>query len=112
MSQCASRRTPRWSVSGQPTLVPALVAGLERGIARVRVGPPLLANGPICGLTLFWSPGPVKFTQVASLLKLYPSDEKTSCMSQLLLPVLLVLLARSVFFMPSVPRLRRPPPLL
>src|SRR5688572_17270146 len=78
MSQRApcGRVMPRWSVlgGGQPLSTPSM-AGLPGSSACVCVEPPLLASGPSCGFTLFWSPAWLNdVAQLVSLLRLLPSD--------------------------------------
>src|SRR5438132_73324 len=46
------RGAPRWSVAGQPTFVPASIAGLPGKSACVGVGPPLFFSGPSRGSVL------------------------------------------------------------
>src|SRR5579884_379896 len=50
MAPCCGRASPRWSVVGALTLLPAPMAGLPDSKAIVGVGPPLFASAPNLGL--------------------------------------------------------------
>ena len=60
LSPSTGRGKPRWSVVGQPVLVPRSMAGLPVRGRKVAVGPPFSARAPSRGFELFWSPGPAR----------------------------------------------------